>query len=83
MTVVHFASESSLRPQVASAFEQAHQMISEKIGNLKKDYKKKTGQALKIEERGTDDNVELIQSTSNSLRKIAYYRVNQMIDLIV
>ena len=83
MTIVHFAGESALRPQVASALDQAHQLISDKMGRLKKAYKEETDQALKFEDRGGDDNVELIQSTSNSLRKIAYYRYNKVIDLTV
>ena len=82
-TIVHFASETALKPQVSAALDQAQQLMSDKIRKLKKDYKEKAGSALKIEERGGDDNVELIQSTSNSLRKVAYYRYNQVVDLIV
>ena len=83
ITIVHFASEQALKPQVAAAHEQAHQLISEKISKLKKEYKEKVGTALKLEDRGGDDNIEIIQSTSNSLRKVAYYRYNQTVDLIV
>ena len=83
MTIVHFAAEETLRPQVASALDQAHQLISDKIKKLKKAYKDKTGETLKVESRDGDDNVEIIQSTSNSLRKIAYYRYDQVIDLTV
>ena len=83
MTIVYFASEEALRPQISSALEQAQQLISDKMGRLKKAYKENSGQALKFEDRGDDDNVELIQSTSNSLRKIAYYRYDKVIDLTV
>ena len=80
-TIVNFASEQSLRPQVQSAKEHAHQLIKDFLDNLKKSYKAETGETLKIDDRGGDDNIEIIQSTSNSLRKIAYYRYNQDLDI--
>ena len=83
MTIVHFASEAALQPQISAALDQAQQLIADKVGRLKKDYKKNSGQTLKFEDLGGDDNIELIQSTSNSLRKIAYYRYDKVIDLTV
>ena len=76
-TIVNFASEQSLRPQVQSAKEHAHQLINDFVKKLKKDFKDSSGESLKLEDLGGDDNVEIIQSTSNSLRKIGYYRYNQ------
>lgn len=80
-TIVHFASEQSLQLQSQTAREHGHQLIKQTLDNLKKDFKKEAGNALKFEDKGSDDNVELIQATSNSLRKIAYYRLNHTVDL--
>ena len=81
-TIVNFASEQSLRPQVQSSKEHAVQLIKDFLDNLKKTYKNETGEALKIEDKGGDDNIEIIQATSNSLRKVAYYRYNQDLDVV-
>ena len=81
-TIVNFASEQSLRPQVQASREHAQQLIDEFVKNLKKSYKDASGESLKIEDVGNDDNVEVIQSTSNSLRKIAYYRYNHSVDIL-
>jgi hypothetical protein len=81
MTVVHFGSESSLNPQLESARDQARQLMKDRVKNLKKDYKDATGEALKYEDLGEGDNLEMIHSTSNSLRKVAYYRYNQTLSL--
>ena len=80
-TVVYFASEQSLRPQVEVAREQARQLIKEKIDLLKKDFKDATETAFKFEDKGESDDIELIQSTSNSPRKVAYYRYRQTIKI--
>ncbi len=80
-TIVNFGSESSLQPQVASAKDQAVQLIKDFISKLKKDYKAETDEALKLDDKGGDDNIEVIQATSNSLRKVAYYRYNQTLEI--
>ena len=83
MTIVHFASESALRPQLETARDQARQLIKDKVTKLKKDYKDATDESFKFTDLGENDNLELVQSTSNSLRKIAYYRYNQTLSLDV
>lgn len=80
-TIVHFASETALRPQIQNAKEHAIELIKEFMSNLKKDYKKKSDETLTLKDMGGDDNIEVIQSTSNSLRKVAYYRYNQNLDI--
>ena len=80
-TIVNFASETSLRPQVQSAKEHAIQLIKSFLDRLKKDYKDETGEVLKMKDTKSDDNIEVIQSTSNSLRKVAYYRFNQTLTI--
>jgi len=83
MTVVHFAAERSLQPQVDTAKDHARQLIKDKLDRLKKDYKERTGEALKCTDLGEQDDIELIQSTSNSPRKVAYYRLSQSLTLDV
>tara|TARA_B100000131_G_scaffold321158_1_gene371109 strand:+ start:956 stop:1324 length:369 start_codon:yes stop_codon:yes gene_type:complete len=80
-TIVHFASEKSLAPQVEVARDQARQLMKERVGKLKKEFKQKTDSPLKYDDIGEQDNVELIQSTSNSPRKVAYYRYTQTLDI--
>ena len=83
MTVMHLAAERSFDPQVDAAKDHARQLIKDKLSRLKSDYKEETGEALKTTDKGEQDSVELIQSTSNSPRKVAYYRLNQTVTLDV
>jgi len=80
-TIVHFASESSLQQQVVRCAEEATQRLNAKLAEIKKEFKAETGNALKTGKATGDDNVELIQATSNSARKIAYYRMSQTLPL--
>jgi len=80
-TIVHFASERSLRDQVVRSKEEAQSRLSGYLKSIKKDFKEISGNALKTEDMSSNDDVELIQSTSNSLRKVAYYRVNHMLEV--
>lgn len=79
-TIVHFASEKSLHPQVEVARDQARQLIKDTVDKLKKDFKEVTETTLKYDDKGERDNIELIQSTSNSPRKVAYYRYSQTLE---
>ena len=76
-TLVHFASESGLPKQVVRCAEEAIQRLDEYLSLIKKDFKDEADHALKTTHVGGNDNVELIQSTSNSPRKIAYYRMHR------
>ncbi len=78
-TLVHFASEKGLTDQVSRCQEEAHSRLSDFLSHLKKDFKDVSGSALKTTDDGMMDDVELIQSTSNSPRKIAYYRMNHVL----
>ena len=75
-TIVHFASEKSLQQQVVRCQDEAQKSLAGFLTSLKKGFKDEAGRALKTTDSGSSDNVELIQSTSNSPRKIAYYRMN-------
>lgn len=78
-TLVHFASEASLKPQVEAANNQAIQLCDAKVSNLKKAYKDQVGTALKLEDLGGNDSFELLQP--NGPRKVAYYRYNHVFDV--
>lgn len=80
-TVVHFASERSLRDQVGRCKEEAHSRLDDYLKLIKSGFKDAAGKPLKTEMSGHDDNVELISSTSNSPRKIAYYRMSHKFTL--
>jgi len=80
-TVVHFASEVALREQVIRCAEEANQRLDSFLKDLKKEFKAASGNTLKTTKAGRDDNVELIQATSNSARKIALYRMNTTLTL--
>ena len=77
-TIVHFASERALTMQVNQCKEEAHSRLSDYITNLKRDFRDLSGNSLKTSDSDMTDNVELIQSTSNSPRKIAYYRMHHV-----
>jgi len=83
MTVIHLAAERSFGPQVETAKDQARQLIKDKLKRLKSDYKDETGETLKTKDLGEQDDIEMIQSTSNSPRKVAYYRLSHTLTLDV
>jgi hypothetical protein len=78
-TVVHFASERSLNPQVAEANRQAVTLVNDKLSEVKKAYKSVTGSTLKTTDVGGNDNIELLQTSGP--RKVAYYRYNHAFQL--
>ena len=82
-TIVHFASEQSLQTQLGSLRERSMQLIDEGISKLKKNYRDKSDSTLKIKDMGGTDDIELISATSNSPRKVAYFRCNRVLQLTV
>lgn len=78
-TIVYFASERSLRPQVDAANQQALQLVNAKLAEVKNAVKEVTGDSLKTSDLGGSDNIELIQPQGP--RKIAYYRYNHTFQL--
>ena len=77
MTVVHFATERGLGDQVQNCVSEATQRINAYLSEVKSAFKDGAGRALKTTDNGGMDDVELIQSTARSPRKIAYYRYNR------
>ena len=74
-TIVHFAEEQSLKIQVERNNAQALQLIDARIADIKSRYRERVGSALRLEDLGGKDNLELISATSS--RKVAYYRYNR------
>jgi len=72
--IVHFSSEQSLREQVRQLAPSCNDIFSDALKKIKAEFKEATDRTLKVKELGRDDDVELISATSNSPRKIAYYR---------
>ena len=75
-TIVHFAAENALKVQVDRLAAESIDILAGKLKTLKAQFKESTGNTLKVKEVSNRDNLELISRTSNSPRKIAYYRRN-------
>jgi replicative DNA helicase len=75
-TVVHFASEQSLRQQVDRLVEESTQIIAAKVTVTKQRYKEVAGVALKLEETSNMDDIEMISMSVYNPRRIAIYRRN-------
>ena len=80
-TIVHFASEKSLQLQLTSIREQSAQMVDDSLAKLKKDFREQSGSTLKLEDRGGNDDLELISATTNSPRKVAYFRYSRVLEI--
>ena len=76
-TIVHFATERGLGDQVQMCVNEASQRINAYLKEVKSAFKDTVGRTLKTTDNGGFDDVELIQSTAHSPRKIAYYRYNR------
>lgn len=73
-TIMQYNDEHTLRLQVAKEREMAVQLLGETLDKLKKDYKARTSEALKVEVRPGSDDIEIIHATAQYPRKVAYYR---------
>ena len=81
MTVVHFASELSLSQQLPAQRDYANEVFKSELKRIKEQFKDSAGRALVTKEINRDDDVELISATSNSPRKIAYYKSRIMLQV--
>ena len=73
-SIVHFAGETSFESQMTNLREMSNDIFTDGLKKIKADFKDVAGRALKATETSRDDNVELIQATANSPRRVAYYR---------
>ena len=74
MTVVHFAGEKSLQDQMRNLTRESYDRLNKYVDNVKAQFREQAGKSLKVKEISSKDDLEIIQATSNSPRKIAYYR---------
>ena len=74
MAVVHFAGEKALSLQLQAKRDEANQALTDGLKRIKSEFKESIERALVTKEIHRDDDVELISATSNSPRKIAYFR---------
>jgi hypothetical protein len=81
LTVVHYAEERAIRDQVRYLAEESVQILADKMSSIKSSFKEATGHALKLSEIDSADDLELIQATAHSPRKIAYYRRNVQLEI--
>ena len=81
MTIMHYSEDTSLKLNLDRSRLQAQQLIKETCENLKKEYKEKTSDNLKLKLHEGQDDVEIISSTSQSVRKVAYYRYNVLVEI--
>ena len=72
--IVHFSSERSLADQVRALEPECNDIFTDALKKIKEEFKEGADRALKVKELSRDDDIELISATSNSPRKIAYYR---------
>lgn len=73
-SIVHFAGEHAIRGQMTRITEEAVQIMTDKVAELKSAYKEITGSALKVKEVFSDDDVEILPGAIHSPRRTAYYR---------
>ena len=78
-TIIYFADDHGLRPQIEAANHQAKQLIDAKIGEVKQSVRQVTGEPFQLSDIGGQDDLELIQPQGS--RKIAYYRYNHVYQL--
>ena len=82
VSVVHFAEEQSLRLQVDRVTQESVQLLGDKLNEVKEAFKEITGEALKVKELNSNDNVEMVSGTALSQRKVAYYRRSHFLQVL-
>jgi len=73
-SIVHFAAEQALRSQVTNLREISNDIFTDGVKKIKADFKDAADRTLKVSELSRNDTIEMVQATSNSPRKVAYYR---------
>ena len=73
-SIVHFAGERSLYEQKKVYDDESIKATDNYMRNVRAEFKKNCGRALKASEKATSDSVEIITHTPYTLRRAAYYR---------
>ena len=77
--IVYFAGETSLRSQVEKYTDEAVEILSKYLTEVKKVYKEASGPALKVKDVRSDDDIEMVSTNNMTPRKVAYYRRNHIL----
>mgnify|MGYP003149678052 CR=1 FL=1 len=73
-TIVHLASDRNLRDQCKRFEEESISLTKQYTKNIKSEFKKVAGRALKAKEVSSSDSVEIISADPRAARRTAYYR---------
>ena len=73
-TIVNFASEKSLREQTDRLEEESAKTIKNYVSELKKNFKKITGESLRLKFAKSDPVIEMINYNQFSPLRTAYYK---------
>ena len=73
-TIVNFAGETALRLQTERLAYESNSILKSRITEIKRQFSKAAEDDLRLKEQDNNDSIELIQATSNSPYKVAYYR---------
>lgn len=73
-TVVYLASERSMNSQIPAVALEAAEIINSRVASAKKDYKEQLGESLTLKQMSSDEDVQYIQASSLSPRKVVLYR---------
>lgn len=82
-TVVHYASEQSMREQSKEHEREATQLTKKAISEVEKEFKKIEGKSLNLTKKGADSGIELISMSPYNPRKVAYFRLNTTFEINV
>lgn len=82
-TIVHYASEQSMREQSKEHERAANQLTKKSVDEVEKEFKKIEGKSLKLTKKGSDSGIELISMSPYNPRKVAYFRLNTTFEIDV
>jgi hypothetical protein len=82
-TIVHFASEQSMRDQSKELERAATQLTKKAVDQLEVDFKKIEGKKINFKKKTSDNGIELINMSPYNPRKVAYYRLNTTYEIDV
>jgi hypothetical protein len=80
-SVVTFASEASMREQKKVFENESTQATNDKMKAIKKEFKDTASRSLKAKLVNTEDSIEIINVSSHSPRKTAYYRRKTLFEI--
>lgn len=83
ITIVHYASEQSMREQSKEHERAADQLTKKTVSEVENGFKKIEGKSLKLTRKNFDSGIELISMSPYNPRKVAYFRLNTTYEIDV